>query len=252
MYMLMRFALCLSCFILIAFGSDITVFQDLACKTSLRGLDTANGYPDGLCQPLGPNLKSFQIVGLDEGCVVTLYGPNTNELTCSADIKIVAEKAACYNSSWVYYSIDNCLPPSSTTVKLPTLTPTNISPSDTPQNTDGTSPQPSSSTGVIVGGVVGGVSSLVIIGLVALLFVRRRRKHLQSAPPTPPPKYELSSEQAVYEARYRERARQEELWSADAVTEIGRNSLYIPPAELAGDAVLGEDKKGLKPILGAH
>lgn len=50
-------------------ASDITSFTDEKCIRSWRGLDTVNGYPDGLCKPLNMTKgQSFQIQELDAGC----------------------------------------------------------------------------------------------------------------------------------------------------------------------------------------
>ena len=51
-------------------GSHIATFLDSDCKTSQNDLEGPNGYPNGTCTPLGKKgpYKSFQVVGLDEGC----------------------------------------------------------------------------------------------------------------------------------------------------------------------------------------
>jgi hypothetical protein len=51
-------------------ASGITSFLDGQCKKSQNALDVTNGYPDGVCTPLGitGSLKAFQIVQLDPGC----------------------------------------------------------------------------------------------------------------------------------------------------------------------------------------
>lgn len=52
-------------------GSDIVSFTDEKCQKSFTPLDTVNGYPDGLCEPLKivGNVNAFQIAQLDPGCV---------------------------------------------------------------------------------------------------------------------------------------------------------------------------------------
>ena len=52
-------------------GSDIVTFSDDKCQKSFNTLDTVNGYPDGLCEPLEitGSLNAFQIAELDPGCV---------------------------------------------------------------------------------------------------------------------------------------------------------------------------------------
>ena len=59
-------------------GSVIVTFTDGECKKSFNDLDTVNGYPDGLCKPLGitGKLAAFQISELDPGCKGTCrYSP---------------------------------------------------------------------------------------------------------------------------------------------------------------------------------
>jgi hypothetical protein len=42
-----------------------------------------------------------------------------------------------------------------------------------------------------------------------------------------------------------------ELWGHEAATEIGRNSVYVPPVELPGDAI-ERDKKGINRMIKIH
>lgn len=51
--------------------SQIALFSDTNCEQSLRGLEGPNGYPDGTCTDFRRNgaYGSFQVVGLDPGCV---------------------------------------------------------------------------------------------------------------------------------------------------------------------------------------
>lgn len=87
---------------------------------------------------------------------VASYGSDFNSYICSSKVVEIAQVSRCYNTSWVYYSIDGCIEPDET----PTIVTGNG------QN---------SSTGAIVGGVVGGVVALAsVIG--AILYSRRSRK----------------------------------------------------------------------------
>lgn len=108
-----------------------------------------------------------------------------------------------------------------------------------------------------------GVSVVAIIfGLVLFFLCRKRRRNMKALPQ--PPSYELSMEHTRLEAEANaagmrqekqsgpEREPRTELWGHDAAAEIGRNSLYIPPAELPGDAVVRDDKKGLAPLVKAN
>lgn len=90
---------------------------------------------------------------------VTVYGNDTTDLTCSATILQFAEPTTCYNSSWIYLSIDNCANGTASA----------------------SSPTVSSSTEVSVGGIVGGVvGGIAFIAAMAggawYLVVRRRRR----------------------------------------------------------------------------
>lgn len=87
---------------------------------------------------------------------VTIYGSDFNRYICSSKVVEIAQVSRCYNTSWVYYSIDGC-----------------IEPDETPSIVTGKGQN--SSTGAIVGGVVGGVVALAsVIG--AILYSRRSRK----------------------------------------------------------------------------
>lgn len=53
-----------------SFASNIATFEDAKCKDSKENINGPNGYPNGTCTPLDKkgSYKSFQVVGLDEGC----------------------------------------------------------------------------------------------------------------------------------------------------------------------------------------
>jgi hypothetical protein len=95
--------------------------------------------------------------------IVTIYHNDSSGDICPdnpAD-QVVVSIAQCYNSSWIWYSIDECIIPGS-------------SPSDIP-STDSSSGASVSKVGPIVGGVVGGVV-VVVIAVVALFMFMRRKK----------------------------------------------------------------------------
>jgi hypothetical protein len=216
-------------------ASDITSFTDTKCTRSWREIDTVNGYPDGLCKPLNVTQgQTFQIQELDRGCAgmfsmlpvrarltctVTLYGDNEGALMCSSTTKIVGHLATCYDSSWVYYSIDGCLTPASSSATLSTK-PTATGPSAT--RTASTALEPRVHTGIIVGSTVAGVSC-VILGLIGALLVLRRRRKAQSTDR----KHELPEDQARVESdAAAEKKQAGELWADHAALEIGRNSRF--------------------------
>ncbi|RMZ70611.1 transmembrane alpha-helix domain-containing [Pyrenophora seminiperda CCB06] len=219
-------------------GSTFATFTDDQCKNSFQSIQAENGYPNGTCLRLADNGKfgSFQLVGLDPGCSATIYGADAEEFVpCSSTALQFAQLATCYNASWVYYSVDSCTPPQSSSISRAPSRATS-----TPSST----PNPSSKNnhiGAIVGGVIGGVCALALIGLAVFLVLRRRRNKktaLEQQPPEvphPPEAHgndinELSPEDV-----------KPEIYTAEAKPhEIGRNSMFIPreqpPAELEGNS----------------
>ncbi|CAI9629692.1 unnamed protein product [Alternaria burnsii] len=167
----------------VAATSQIALFSDDNCQESLRGLEGPNGYPNGTCTDLRRNgaYGSFQVVGLDPGCAVTIYMNDTTVDICSGYQEEI-QPIDCYNSTFVYYSIDFC--DAGAIGASPSATPT---PSSTPSPSPSPSPPPPASsgpsTGVIVGAAVGGGISLgIIIGLAVFFFMKKRNSaRLQEA-----------------------------------------------------------------------
>ncbi|KAK2742826.1 hypothetical protein FQN57_005117 [Myotisia sp. PD_48] len=168
--------------------SIISTFTDTNCQDSFKSFEGPNGYPNGTCSTLSRNgnFSSFQVVQLDDECTVTIYGKNEiPESPCSSKITQLAELATCYNSSWIYYSIDFCTVP--TASQTPTPTPKS---SSSPAIISSTS-----YTGALVGGIVGGIAVIAgVAGLIwCLCFHPARRRGNQAAveldggiPPKPP------------------------------------------------------------------
>ena len=150
---------------------------------------------------------------------VTIYANDTIAgEPCSAVVLQFASIATCYNSSWVYYSIDACIPPSSSSSA--SSSPTS---SSTPQN------HHSNHTGAIVGGVVGGIAGVaILVGIAIFLFVRRRRQQRQQ--PNKPQEMPDTHVPEMYA-----KAVGPELPAPQGIAELGRNSQYITAAELPGD-----------------
>ncbi|KAF2448458.1 hypothetical protein P171DRAFT_440832 [Karstenula rhodostoma CBS 690.94] len=266
-------------------GSGITTFTDDQCKKSHEPLNVKNGYPEGLCLPLKitGSLEAFQIVQLDPGCAVTLYGPNDESgQACSSPLKIVGEFAACYNSSWIYYSVDGCFSPKSTSSSVLVLPTAAASPSSTRSSSSTSSASSSSSTSssssasaststsistppptkdtdtshtpAIIGAIIGSVA--ICAALIALLVfcLHRRKSQPPKKPPPHPPSYELSQERELVELSWSSitppaRTVQKEMWASEAAVEMGRNS-YAPPVELPVD--YGEDKKRGSAVIHVH
>ncbi|KAJ4988583.1 hypothetical protein SVAN01_05874 [Stagonosporopsis vannaccii] len=202
-------------------ASDITSFTDAKCTRSWRSMDTVNGYPDGMCKPLNITAgQSFQIQELDPGCAVTLYGENSGPLSCSSKTKIVGHLATCYDESWVYYSIDGCLPPTLSSTKAVTMVATATGPSAFKGASP--APEPKVHTSVIVGSTIAGVSCFILGLTGALLLLHRRRRSR-----APRPTHELSEDRALAESdAAAEKKYPKELWADHAAVEMGRNSRF--------------------------
>lgn len=154
---------------------------------------------------------------------VTLYGSNSGPLSCSSAMKIVAHRATCYDSSWVYYSIDGCLHPGASSVEVSsakaTATMTGLSAARVASSGSGVH------TSVIIGSTVAGVSCIVL-GLVGTLLILRRRCRRRPIHPTEPT-HELSDDCSLVESdAAAEKKYPLELWGGHAAVEMGRNSRY--------------------------
>lgn len=102
---------------------------------------------------------------------------------------------------------------------------------------------------LIIGGIIGGVSVFAVL-LITIMMLLRRQYRDQSQRPLPPlPSYELSEDGKLTELMYPPKTAKIELYAHDAAAEMGRNSMYFPPAELPGDTLVGEDKKGMGPVV---
>lgn len=99
----------------------------------------------------------------------TIYQNNTNSYTCSG-AAYIAYISRCYNTSWAYYSIDQCTPV--TSGSSPSTSSTSASTSDTSSTDNGIS------GGAIAGAIVGSVCGLGIIAAVCvyLFWFRPKQK----------------------------------------------------------------------------
>ncbi|KAE8837975.1 hypothetical protein PTNB85_05310 [Pyrenophora teres f. teres] len=134
-------------------ASQIALFTDGNCQNSLRGLEGPNGYPN-----------------------VTIYAKDTTTDPCSGYAQEI-QPVECFNSTFVYYSIDFCDPSGAQ------------SPSPKPALSQTPTPAPDSSkmsTGAIAGAAIGGVAGLsLILGLILLFVMKRRKsKRIQETPGT--------------------------------------------------------------------
>ncbi|KAG9186204.1 hypothetical protein G6011_02760 [Alternaria panax] len=156
--------------------SQIALFSDDNCQESLRGLEGPNGYPNGTCTDLRRNgaYGSFQVVGLDPGCTVTIYMNDTTVDICSGYQEEI-QPIDCYNSTFVYYSIDFC--DAGANDATPSATPT---PTSTPSPSPPPPPSSGLSTGAIVGAAVGGGIALGIITGLAVFYIMKKRNSARS------------------------------------------------------------------------
>ncbi|KIW01945.1 uncharacterized protein PV09_06783 [Verruconis gallopava] len=199
-------------------ASIISTFSDSNCQDSVTSLYGPNGYPNGTCTDIrrsGP-YGSFQIVGLDPGCTVTLYMFDNTTDICGGFQDEHTQIAVCYNSTWAFYSIDFCDPAAAGSGN-------STSSSNSQNNGSGSS----SHTGAIVGGVVGGVLGLAAIIGATVYFTRRSvtRANADDGPPenTRPHVSEMFSEHA------------KELPVQPEVYEKTANSVRLPPVELPAE-----------------
>jgi hypothetical protein len=146
------------------------------------------------------------------GFKATIYANDTIAgEPCSAVVLQFANIATCYNSSWVYYSIDSC-----------------TSPSSSPTSSSTSQSHHSNHTGAIVGGVVAGVAGVaVLVGIAIFFFVRRRRRQRQQP-------HELQELPDAHVSEMYAKQAEPELPAPQGTAELGRNSQYITPVELPG------------------
>ncbi|KAF2853818.1 hypothetical protein T440DRAFT_515304 [Plenodomus tracheiphilus IPT5] len=192
--------------------SQIALFSDDSCKNSLRGMTGPNGYPNGTCTDLrrsGP-YGSFQIVGLDESCTVTVYEKDATDDPCSGYAEL-AQPIDCYNSTYVYYSIDFCLPGGAQASIVPTSTPSASS---------------GLSAGAIAGAVIGGVAGLGIIVAIIVIVVIRRKKAKRLA--------KLPQESGGTDAQLRYRQAPHEIGRGSVMYKNNAVEIEQPPIELGG------------------
>lgn len=158
---------------------------------------------------------------------VTIYGSNSNGLSCSSEAIQVAELATCYNTSWVYYSIDQCTSPKDITST------TSSSSTSTASSSSSASSDSSSSAGAIAGGVVGGVAGLAFIAGALFYFLRKKKQAKASG--------SHDSEQSHPHEMGSDHARSElhagglHKYELAAKGPSEMEELHAPPVEMEGD-----------------
>lgn len=170
--------------------------------------------------------------------LATIYGADSEEFVpCSSTILQFTSIGDCHNSSFVYYSIDACTPPSQISSSSRSATPSaspSTSPSSTPSPSVASKPR-KSNTGAIAGGVVGGVCGLALIAAAVLLLLRRKKKAEQPPEVSANERGEVDGRGAFAEMPHQD-PKQEMDSKNIAPQELGdKKSVDLPPVELPGD-----------------
>lgn len=200
-------------------ASQIALFTDENCQDSYKGLEGPNGYPNGSCTDIrrSGTYGSLQVVGLDPGCGVTIY-MNDPETTICGGFQREISLGECYNSTYVYYSIDFC----DIGAIGETPSPTSRVPTSSPSSGPSSGPP----IGAIVGGVVGGVLGLALIaGIAAWILIKKRRARRNAEVGDTRPS-------EMYAGMYQER---HEMSDGPVVYKSHAVEVVQPPVELAGD-----------------
>ncbi|KAJ4376904.1 hypothetical protein N0V86_006342 [Didymella sp. IMI 355093] len=156
-------------------ASQIALFTDAHCQDSYKGLEGPNGYPNGSCTDMRRSgaYGSLQVVGLDPGCAVTIYAQDDSTTICGG-LQEEIQLGQCWNSSWVYYSIDMCDVAGLSIATITTASPTGSSTSPFTNTAHGLT------TGTLVGAVLGGLAAGALL-LGAALWVLARKKRARKA-----------------------------------------------------------------------
>jgi hypothetical protein len=172
----------------------------------------------------------------------TIYGADSEEFVpCSSTVLQFALVAECYNSSYVYYSVDACTPPSLISSSSLSASPS-ASASSTPSPSVTSKPR-KSNTGAIAGGVVGGVCGLALIATAIFLLLRRKKKPGQQPPEVPSEERREADGSARVELAHND-PKQEMDSKNIAPQELGdKKSVELPPVELPGDEVAKHDQQ---------
>ncbi|KAI1115423.1 hypothetical protein F5Y14DRAFT_129058 [Nemania sp. NC0429] len=191
----------------LAEASSILTFADQECRVFSKSITVGDSTGSGDCTMLTPGYSSFMIGNLGVDCAVTIYGHDPTDPICSATYNAIAD-TICYNSTWAYFSVDNCAPSdtssssstsatsqstsvtrttSTSLVTSATQTKSTTSTSSSATTTPEPEPEPEpASDGVDIGAIVGGTISgvfvvAVLVGLALYFFWFRPRQQKQLA-----------------------------------------------------------------------
>ncbi|KAI1179509.1 hypothetical protein F4777DRAFT_433986 [Nemania sp. FL0916] len=183
-------AICALSILSLARASSIITFSDKDCYGTSTPITVQDTTGSGECTRLTEGYKSFMIGTLGDGCGVTIYGDDPKDPICSATNNTLAETSVCYNSTWTYFSVDECAPSSSSSAPASTSTSTSYTKpygwatwtksTIPPTNTPTTTPEAESggiNVGAVVGGVISGVFVVALVAGAAFYFFWFRPKH---------------------------------------------------------------------------
>ncbi|KAH8157832.1 hypothetical protein CIB48_g10416 [Xylaria polymorpha] len=156
-------------------ATRILTFSDQSCRTSSGSISAKDSPGSGECTKLTSGYTSFMIGELGDGCAVTIYGNDPKDPICSATNLTLAETTVCYNSSWTYFSVDNCTPLETTSSESASTSTASTT------STTTTTPTPNTASngvniGAVVGGTISGVFVVAILGGGAFYFFWFRPK----------------------------------------------------------------------------
>ncbi|KAJ8128765.1 hypothetical protein O1611_g4867 [Lasiodiplodia mahajangana] len=190
-------------------ASTVLTYSDQDCTDLSKTITAKDSTGSGDCTKLPTGFGSFMIKTLGDGCSVTIYGSDAEDSICSATNNSLAETSVCYNSTWIYFSIDDCTDESSISTFTPTskstlatsitstvsttattgtsssilataIVSTTSDPSSSTTSTSTTTAAPSSNgvnVGAVVGGTISGVFVVAVLGGAAFYFFWFRPKH---------------------------------------------------------------------------
>ncbi|KAI0205446.1 hypothetical protein F4808DRAFT_409253 [Astrocystis sublimbata] len=88
-------------------ASTVLTFSDGDCRTRLASVAVPDAL-DGMCTKFHKGYSSLMIGTLGTSCTATFYGDDPMEPIYSQNNRTLAEEETCYNSLWLYFSVDDC------------------------------------------------------------------------------------------------------------------------------------------------
>lgn len=139
---------------------------------------------------------------------------------CSSESHVTGHVDTCYASSWMYYAIEGCRTPS-TSSSVAVASPSSAGTSTPPSSDNGSrDDRDARHDGFIAGTVIATISGVALIVTGLLLLWRRQPRRIVAR------SHELSNDCALVETVSVEKQMAKELWADHAVAEIGRNSTF--------------------------